>query len=164
MLLIDSIPAKYQAQQMAKLLHTSEFFFPPCNGICTLMNLAVLIASYVNRDSNRAAADKLPWVGAACGLGFAVTGYTLTVMVPLNNSLKESNRKLQAAGAGEKEEKEFRQREKKWQSLNYSMYIYSTDVDIGTIADLEPVRAALMISSAAMGMTALLKDGSVIRI
>lgn len=122
MLLIPSIPAKYQAQQMAKLLHNSEFFFPPCNGICSLMNLAVLIASYIHRGSNRAAADKLPWVGAAFGLGMSVTVYTLTIMVPVNNSLKDSNQKLSAAGAGEKEEKEFRQREKKWQRLNYSEY------------------------------------------
>lgn len=120
MLLIPTIPAKYQAQQMARLLHTSEFFFPPCNGICSIANLAVLIASFVHRDANRAAADKLPWVGAAFGLGMSVTAYTLTIMVPVNNSLKDSNEKLQKANAGEKEEKEFRAREKKWQRLNYS--------------------------------------------
>lgn len=104
---------------MAKLLHTSEFFFPPCNGICSLMNLAVLIAAYTSRHTSREAAEKLPWVGAAFGFGMSVTAYTLTVMVPVNNSLKESNVQLAQAGAGEKEEKEFRRREKKWQRLNY---------------------------------------------
>lgn len=122
MLLIPSIPAKYQAQQMAKLLHTSEYFFPPTNGICSLMNLAVLIASY----RSGAAGDKLPWIGAAFGLGMSVTVYTLTVMVPVNNSLKDSNQKLASAGAGEKEEKEFRERERKWQRLNYSELLDSS--------------------------------------
>lgn len=120
MLLMPDVPAKFQSKQADTLLHNSEHIFPPLNGICSLANLAVLIGCFVNRKSNQAAAEKLPFIGAAFGVGISVTVYTLSIMAPINASLRDSDRKLQAASASEKEEKEFRERGKKWQRLNYS--------------------------------------------
>ena len=122
---LKEVPAHIASLQTATLLHKSEFFFPPLNMACTLSNLVLATACYLNSDSSVSAANKLPFVGAAFALSVATTAYALGIMVPRNKRMtflsKEMNKHMQ----GGKDEKEFRQIQSSWRNLNYGEYAHS---------------------------------------
>lgn len=119
MLQLREVPAHHSGTLTAYLLHNSEYFFPPLNGACTVTNLALTIAAYLNRDSNSAAAAKLPYLGASFALNLATTAWALGIMVPMNRAMAKLAGNLQANNADEKSEKELRRLQKRWQGLNY---------------------------------------------
>lgn len=116
---MPDVPAHIASLQTAKLLHDSEYFFPPLNMVCTLSQLAITTACYLNRHTSVSAAEKLPWVATAFGCSVATTAYALLIMVPRNKRMTflsvEMNKHLQ----GGKDEKEFRQLQNTWRKLNY---------------------------------------------
>lgn len=100
------------------LLHRSEIIFPPVNAISTISNLVMVIAVYLDRKKGRDTAAKLPWLAASFALSLGVTIYTLTVMVPINNALKENAKKLDKDPEDEQARKGFREAQATWQIFN----------------------------------------------
>merc|ERR1712014_232403 len=129
MLQMPEVPAVHAGKMTAYPLHNSEHFFPPLNMLCTLSNLGLTVFCFLNRDSSRACADKLPFVGSALGL-----------MVPMNRRMATLADNLNVNSADDKSEKELRHLQKRWQKLNYG-------------------RATIMIASAIAGVFGLLQDG-----
>lgn len=118
MLQLPDVPTVYAGKQTAYLLHNSEKFFPPLNMLCTLSNLALTVTSYMYKDSSRACAEKLPYVGAAFGLSAATTAYALLIMVPMNKRMTVLSKNLEANQSDDKSEKELRYLQQRWQTLN----------------------------------------------
>ncbi|KAM0724246.1 hypothetical protein Q7P37_000128 [Cladosporium fusiforme] len=145
MLQHPQVPAHHASLLTDYLLSNSEYFFPPLNGACTLTNIALTITAYLNRNTNGAAAAKLPYLGASLVLNLATTAYALGIMVPMNKAMGKLAGDLQANNADEKSEKELRRLQKRWQTLNYG-------------------RAAVMIASSVTALLGLLEDGSVLRL
>nr|POE85434.1 hypothetical protein CFP56_43750 [Quercus suber] len=145
MLQIPTVPTQYAAKQTAYLLHASEMFFPPANAACTLANLVLTITAFLNRDTNRTAAAKLPFLATATGLSLATTAYALGIMVPINQQLVAYGKKLDVDANDKSAESGFREIQAKWKKLNLG-------------------RAMFMISSAVVSVYALVLDGSVVRI
>lgn len=122
---VVDVPTHYCAQQMAHLLQTSEFYFPPTNGLSTLSNLILTGTAYYNRDSPVFAA-KLPVMATAFGFNLLVTAYALGIMVPMNKRMVQLSKEMKKAvgTAQEKDssftqkEMEFRQIQQKWKRLN----------------------------------------------
>ncbi|KAK4544563.1 hypothetical protein LTR36_004135 [Oleoguttula mirabilis] len=133
MLQLPDVPSVYAGKQTAYLLHNSEKFFPPLNMLCTLSNLALTVTSFMYRDSSRACAEKLPYVGAAFGLSAATTAYALLIMVPMNRRMAVLAGNLEANHSDDKSEKELRHLQQRWTKLNLG-------------------RASIMIGSAIVGM------------
>jgi len=119
MLQIDSVPVQHAGTQTAYLLHHSEKFFPPLNAMCTLSSLICTVTAYLYKDSNRAAAEKLPYVGAIFAANMATTAYALTIMVPMNKRMTVLAKNLEGNSSDEKSAKELRQLQQKWSLLNY---------------------------------------------
>lgn len=126
MLQLRDVPAVHAGTMTAYLLHNSEKFFPPLNGLCTVTNIALTVAAYLNRTESSAAAAKLPWLGASLALNLATTAYALGIMVPMNKAMARFAGSLQANSADEKSEKELRRLQARWQKLNYGMSIISS--------------------------------------
>ncbi|KAK0354520.1 hypothetical protein LTR91_005919 [Friedmanniomyces endolithicus] len=145
MLQLPSVPAVHAGKMNTYLLHNSEHFFPPLNAACTVSNLVLVITAYLHRDSSRAAAEKLPYLATAFGLSAATTAYALLIMVPMNKRMAVLAGNLETNESDDKSEKELRQTQQRWTTLNLG-------------------RASLMIGSAVVGIYALLLDGSVLRI
>ncbi|KAK5109626.1 hypothetical protein LTR62_006863 [Meristemomyces frigidus] len=144
MLQIPSIPAVHAGTATHYLLSHSEHFFPPVNALCTLSNLILTITAYLNRDSSRAAAEKLPYCAASFGLSIATTAYALLIMVPMNKRMGLMAKNLEGNASDEKSEKELRRLQQRWTKLNYG-------------------RASLMIGAAVIGMYSITLDGAVLR-
>lgn len=122
MLLHPRVPAHHSSTLTDYLLTHSEYFFPPLNGACTLTNLALTITAYLHRDSNGAAAAKLPYLGASLVLNLATTAYALGVMVPMNKAMGGLARTLERDEGDEKSAKELRRLQKRWLGLNYGEF------------------------------------------
>lgn len=116
---IPTVPTHIASLQVAKLLHDSEHFFPPLNMACTLSNIALTTACYLNRNTSQSAADKLPWVGTALACSVATTAYALLIMVPRNRRMTFLSVEMNKHMQGGKDEKEFRQIQTTWRKLNY---------------------------------------------
>jgi hypothetical protein len=121
MLQIEGVPAVHAGKQTAYLLHNSEKFFPPLNGLCTISNLALTVSAYLYRNSSKAAAEKLPYVATCFGLSAATTAYALLIMVPMNKRMAVLAKNLEANESDDKSEKELRQLQQRWTKLNYGM-------------------------------------------
>ena len=119
MLQIPQVPSHHAAQQTAYLLNNSEYFFPPLNAICEVSNLVLGVTSYLYRKESRAASEKLPFFGAAFGLGLATTAYALGIMVPMNRRMVQMAENLERNAEDEKSAKELRRLQQRWQKLNY---------------------------------------------
>lgn len=122
MLQHPDIPAVHSGTATAYLLSKSEYYFPPINGVCTLSNLVLTVTCYLNRDSSRAAAEKLPYVGSALAMSIATTAYALGIMVPMNKRMAVLAQNLKANESDEKSEKELRFLQQRWQKLNYGEF------------------------------------------
>ena len=118
MLQLPEVPSVHAGRQTAYLLHNSEKFFPPLNMLCTLSNLALTVTSYLYKDSSRACAAKLPYVGTAFGMSAATTLYALFIMVPMNRRMAVLAKNLEANESDDKSEKELRHLQQKWMKLN----------------------------------------------
>ncbi|KAH9824617.1 hypothetical protein Tdes44962_MAKER04299, partial [Teratosphaeria destructans] len=145
MLQMSQVPTHHAGTQTAYLLHHSEKFFPPLNMLCTLSNLAVTVGAYLNRNKSSLAAERLPYVATAFAGSVATTAYALLIMVPMNRRMTALSKNLEVNNSDEKSEKEFRSLQSRWQKLNLG-------------------RATIMISSAVVGMYALLLDGATVRL
>lgn len=121
MLQLESVPAVHAGKQTAYLLHNSEHFFPPLNLACTVSNLVLAVTCYINQNSSREAAAKMPYVAAAFGLSAATTAYALTIMVPMNRRMAVMAKNLEANTSDEKSEKELRTLQQRWTKLNLGM-------------------------------------------
>jgi hypothetical protein len=135
MLQLQSVPAHHAGTMTAYLLHNSEKFFPPLNGACTVTNLILTISAYLNRQTSTAAADKLPYLGAALALNLATTAWALGIMVPMNKAMARHAEGLQQNNEDEKSEKELRRLQSRWQKMNYGM-LHCLLFDIGGICIL----------------------------
>lgn len=111
----------------AYLLHNSEKFFPPLNGVCSLTNLVLTVATYLNKDSSREAAAKLPYVGAAFALNMATTAWAIGIMVPMNKAMARFAANLEANSEDEISAKELRRLQSRWQKLNYGEDLVSEE-------------------------------------
>jgi len=119
MLQLTDVPAVHAGKMTDYLLHNSEKFFPPLNMLCTLSNLGLTVTAYLNRDTSRACAEKLPYLAAAFGLSIATTAYALLIMVPMNRRMAVLAKNLNANQNDDRSEKELRYWQKRWQSRNY---------------------------------------------
>ena len=150
MLKLPYVPAHYAGHQTAYLLHNSEYFFPPLNGIQTLSNVVLTgLAYYYSRSASanipgtsaHLAAAKFPRLAIAAALNFATTAWALGIMVPMNKRMAILAKELENSEAGEPKytsaEKELRRLQTRWQKLNYG-------------------RACLMVGAALAGVSALL--------
>lgn len=150
MLMLPTIPSHFAGHQTAYLLHNSEYFFPPLNAICSLLNIICTgITFYSSRGSGPAAAiasAKLPRLAVAALLNVATTAWALTIMVPMNKKMTvlagEMEKEIKEEGKGESSkfkgnESELRRLQKRWQKLNVG-------------------RAMIMVGSALAGFSALL--------
>lgn len=150
MLQLPAVPSHFAGHQTAYLLHNSEYFFPPLNAICTLMNLICTgITFYSSRGTGPSAAlasAKLPRLAVAAVLNLATTAWALTIMVPMNKKMtvhaNEMEKEIKEEGKGESgkfksNESELRRLQKRWQRLNMG-------------------RATIMVGSALAGFSALL--------
>jgi len=144
MLMMPNIPTHYAAQQTAYLLHNSEYFFPPLNGVCTLANVLLTSISYYYSSESAVASAKLPRLAIAAATNLMTTAWALGIMVPMNKKMtvlaKELERGVQLGEEKETKQKtreqELRRLQNRWRKLNYG-------------------RAAIMIASAAAGISAL---------
>lgn len=144
MLMLPNIPTHYAAQQTAYLLHNSEYFFPPLNGVCTLANVLMTSISYYYSSESAIASAKLPKLAVAAAANLATTAWALGIMVPMNKKMTVLAGELKrGAEMGEdkeplqkQKETELRSLQNRWRNLNYG-------------------RAAIMIASAAAGVSAL---------
>lgn len=116
---MPSVPTHISSLQVAKLVHDSEYYFPPLNMACTLSNIALTVACYLNRRNSQAAADKLPWVALALACSVATTAFALLIMVPRNKRMTFLSVEMNKHMQGGKDEKEFRQIQVQWRKLNY---------------------------------------------
>lgn len=116
---MPEVPAHVASIQVAKLLHDSEYFFPPLNMACTLSHLVLATTCYLNRHSSPSAAEKLPWVSGAFVCSVATTAYALLIMVPRNKRMTFLSVEMNKHMQGGKDEKEFRQIQSTWRKLNY---------------------------------------------
>ena len=122
MLQLPSVPAVHAGKMNTYLLHNSEHFFPPLNAACTVSNLVLVITAYLHRDSSRAAAEKLPYLATAFGLSAATTAYALLIMVPMNKRMAVLAGNLETNESDDKSEKELRQTQQRWTTLNLGMF------------------------------------------
>jgi len=120
---LPNIPVQHAGTMTAYLLHNSEHFFPPLNAACTLTSLILTITGYLNKDSSREAATKLPYFGATLALNLATTAYALGIMVPMNKAMAGHAAQLEANSGDEKSAKELRRLQSRWQRLNYGMFL-----------------------------------------
>lgn len=111
------VPSVHAGTLVVDLLHRSEMIFPPLNAVSTVSNLAMAIALYLNRGSPGARA-KLPWVLASFGFSVGVTVYALTVMVPINNVMKDTSKKLKKDPEDSEASEKFRQAQATWTTWN----------------------------------------------
>lgn len=135
MLQLPQIPVQHAGTMTAYLLHNSEKFFPPLNGLCTLTSLVLTVTGYLNKDSSREAATKLPYFGTTLVLNLATTAYALGIMVPMNKAMAGHAASLEANSADEKSAKELRRLQKRWQKLNYGMLPARSSVPFGERCD-----------------------------
>jgi len=119
MLQLRDIPVQHAGTMTAYLLHNSEKFFPPLNGVCTLSNLILTVTAYLNKDSSREASVKLPYFAASFGLNIATTLWAILIMVPMNKAMARHAASLEANSEDEKSAKELRRLQTRWQKLNY---------------------------------------------
>ena len=136
---LDSVPTHIAALQTAKLLHDSEYFFPPLNMACTLSNLALTATCYLHSGTSPAAAEKLPFVGAALACSVATTAYALGIMVPRNKRMTFLSVEMNKHMQGGKDEKEFRQIQSQWRKLNYGELALGPEWRSGGMFHLESV-------------------------
>lgn len=139
------VPAHYAGHMTSYLLHNSEHFFPPLNALCTLGNLIMTGTTYYFSGQSRLAAAKFPRLALATGLSLATTAWAIGIMVPMNKAQTQHATEMEkAVAAGEEKsdnykrhERELRRLQQRWTKLNYG-------------------RAAIMLASAFVGMSALL--------
>lgn len=117
MLRNPDVPSVHAGTLVVDLLHRSEMIFPPLNAVSTVTNLGMAIALFLNR-SNPEAQAKLPWVLASFGLSVGVTIYALTVMVPINNVMKETSKKLKKDPEDKEASRKFREAQATWTTFN----------------------------------------------
>ncbi|KXT09012.1 hypothetical protein AC579_7868 [Pseudocercospora musae] len=114
MLEMDNVPALYQGKQVRWLLSASDKFFPKLNAVSTLSNLVLGTTCFLKRNESRVAHEKWAFLLAAFGLNVATTVYTLGYMAPLNNSMRDSAKKLEADPSDAAAEKKFRETQVSW--------------------------------------------------
>jgi hypothetical protein len=119
MLQLKQIPIEHAGTMTAYLLHNSEKFFPPLNGVCTLSNLILTITAYLNKNSSREASVKLPFFVGAFALNMATTAWAIGIMVPMNKAMARHAETLEVNSGDEKAAKELRRLQSRWQKLNY---------------------------------------------
>ncbi|KAF2722929.1 hypothetical protein K431DRAFT_337775 [Polychaeton citri CBS 116435] len=145
MLQIPNVAAQPASAMTDYLLHNSEFFFPPLNASCTLANIVMTVTAYLNRNTDNTAAAKLPYLAAATIGSISTTAWSLLIQVPINKKIGVLAKKLEKDPQDAAAEKEFRELQEKWRKRNYG-------------------RAVTMISTAIVGITGLVTDGSVLRL
>lgn len=114
MLEIEDVPALYQGKQVRWLLGASDKFFPKLNAFSTVSNLALGITCFLKRNESRIAHEKWPYLVAAFACNMATTVYTLGYMAPLNNSMRDSAKKLEADQSDAQSERKFRETQTTW--------------------------------------------------
>ncbi|KAH9835524.1 hypothetical protein Tdes44962_MAKER08516 [Teratosphaeria destructans] len=110
------VPVKYRAKQVRQFLQSAEHIFPPTNALSTVSNLALLLAAYLKRNQLSGAllhSRRIP-IAVAFGFNVLTTVYTLTVMVPKNNRLRDLSARLETNPDDKAVGAEFEAAQKTW--------------------------------------------------
>jgi hypothetical protein len=117
-----NVPAHHASTLVTHLLHLSEVIFPKLNAIGTLGNLIMSVAIYLKRNEvSPEIYAKLPYTLGSFGLSVAVTIYALTVMVPINTTMKNMAKRLAKDENDKEAAATFREYQEKWQGWNMGM-------------------------------------------
>jgi hypothetical protein len=128
----ESVPAHHASTLVTHLLHVSEIVFPPLNAIGTVGNLAILGGLFANKSEiTPELSRKIPYLASSFAFSIFVTVYALTVMVPINSTMKAMAERLRKDESDKEAARVFRQHQQKWQGYNmgtqYSTRILSFD-------------------------------------
>jgi hypothetical protein len=115
----ENVPAHYASTLVTHLLHVSEIVFPPLNAVGTVGNLAILAGTFAQKSQiTPALSAKLPYIAASFAFSVAVTVYALTVMVPINTTMKKMAARLRKDEGDKEAARIFREYQLKWQGFN----------------------------------------------
>jgi len=116
---LKEVGDKEASALVTELLRLSEIIFPKLNAISTVGNLIMTATLLWNRGSlDSILRAKFPYIAASFGLSVGVTIYALTVMVPINESMKSMAKKLKADPENKEAGEIFRMRQGQWQTWN----------------------------------------------
>merc|ERR1711881_579900 len=85
------------------------------NAIGTVGNLAILGGLFANKPE---ITPKIPYIATSFGLSVLVTVYALTVMVPINTTMKNMAARLRKDESDKEAARIFREHQLKWQGYN----------------------------------------------
>jgi len=115
----ENVPAHHASTLVTHLLHVSEIVFPPLNAIGTVGNLAILGGVFANKSEiTPEISAKIPYIATSFALSVAVTVYALTVMVPINTTMKNMAARLRKDESDKEAARIFREHQLKWQGYN----------------------------------------------
>lgn len=115
----ENVPAHHASTLVTHLLHVSEIVFPPLNAVGTVGNLVILSGTFAQKGKiTPELAAKLPYIAASFGFSVAVTVYALTVMVPINTTMKNMAARLRKDEGDKEAARTFREFQLKWQGFN----------------------------------------------
>lgn len=115
----ENVPAHHASTLVTHLLHVSEIVFPPLNAIGTVGNLAILGGVFANKSElTPELSAKLPYIATSFIASIAVTVYALTVMVPINTTMKAMAARLRKDESDKEAARIFREHQQKWQGYN----------------------------------------------
>jgi hypothetical protein len=121
----SEVPAHHASTLVTHLLHVSEVIFPKLNAVGTVGNLAMTLALLLKRDDiSSTDAAKLPYIATSFALSVGVTIYALTVMVPINGTMKEMAKRLKRDENDKEAARKFREYQEKWQGWNMGMLTF----------------------------------------
>ncbi|KIW02099.1 uncharacterized protein PV09_06589 [Verruconis gallopava] len=115
----EDVPAHHASKLVVHLLHISEIIFPKLNAIGTFGNL-VMTAAILRQGSSASPelSRKLPFVASSLALSIGVTIYALTVMVPVNSTMKEMASRMKRDESDKEAARVFRECQARWQRNN----------------------------------------------
>lgn len=115
----ENVPAHHASTLVTHLLHVSEIVFPPLNAIGTVGNLAILAGVFAQKSQiTPEISAKLPYIATSFVASIFVTVYALTVMVPINTTMKAMAQRLRKDESDKEAAATFRACQKKWQAFN----------------------------------------------
>lgn len=117
-----NVPAHHASTLVTHLLHLSEVIFPKLNAIGTIGNLIMTIDLFLKRNELSSSEEaKLPYVAVSFALSVGVTIYALTVMVPINTTMKNMAERLRRDEGDKEAAATFREYQERWQGWNMGM-------------------------------------------
>lgn len=130
----ENVPAHHASTLVTHLLHVSEIVFPPLNAIGTVGNLAILAGVFAQKSQiTPEISAKLPYIATSFVASIFVTVYALTVMVPINTTMKAMAQRLRKDESDKEAAATFRACQKKWQAFNMGMHFPDSAARISSL-------------------------------